>query len=594
MSSSLATFATETVAGGAAFPAGTTLYLPSDGGALPALSALELAAANGSLNTTTDAILAAAVSGKTNELLVESGNAVHVPVGYTQIADLSTTSAPTIFTNGNTATTVLGGLSGMTVWDGTLGETVYTGGGDNVIGLSATVSELLYADLSGASDVVAMGYGSGSVTGGGASNIIWGSGTNGVSNLNVHLVRGSSTVMAGIGSNTIDLGGTNDVIFGGGGTNNDTITGANDIFVGGAGPSTVTAGASDVIFAGSSTMTASIAGAGAIFVGNTGNDTINAGTGVTGWGGLGTMEFIVNNSQATIVGGQGSTMVYQAGSTSVGTYFNNGSGVMTVNGGINSTGGTIIERWAGSGGMLVDASTSTGDTIVMTEGNDTVWAGTALNGTMYYNGSFPMQPNNDTVNFYGNASGSILSGQSNIIGLESSGNVTVNDSNISASNVNGLLSGHNLIDAQNATGSVDITFSILGDTVIGGAGSNTYTPFVPSTSNTSLNGHVESVSFGTGTNNLVLNSNNTGIGTTLDVYNFNPNRDNIEFIGLTNTSLAQEAATMAEQNLVMPNGQDKASTFFITNALTVDLYAGPSASSLTPMSSIVASHFVTA
>ena len=586
MSSSLATFATETVGGGAAFPAGTTLYLPSDGGALPALSALELAAANGSLNTTTDAVLAAAVSGKTNELLVESGSAVHAPTGYTQIADLSTTSAPTIFTNGNTATTVLGGLSGMTVWDGTLGETVYTSGGNNVIGLSATVSELLYADLSGASDVVAFGYGEGSVTGGGASNVIWGSGTNGVSNMNVNLVRGSSTVMAGIGTNTIDLGGTNDVIFGGGGTNNDVISGTNDIFVGGAGPSTVTAGASDVIFAGSSTMTASIAGAGAIFVGNTGDDTINAGTGVTGWGGLGTMEFIVNNSQATIVGGQGSTMVYQAGSTSVGTYFNNGSGVMTVNGGINGTGGTIIERWAGSGGMLVDASTSMNDIIAMTEGNTTVQAGTAqvaIDG-------------NDAINYYGNASGTILVGEYDKIGIASSGNVTVNDSNISAINVNGVESGHNLIDAQNATGTVDITFSVNNDTVVGGAGYNIYTPFVP-TSLSSQNayiGQTESMYFGTGTNELVLNSDNTTAPTTFSVYNFNPNRDSIVFSGLGSTSLAQEAATMAEQNLVMPNGQDKASTFFITNSLTVDLYAGPSASSLTPMSSIVASHFVTA
>ena len=570
-------FGTETVPGGLAFPAGTTLSLPSDGSAMAVLSIFESAALDGTLNATTDAAMALAVPGDINALLVESGNPVYVPSGYQQIADLSTGAAPTIFTSGNTAATVLGGLSGMTVWDNSVNETVYTGGGDNVIGMSSTAMEILLTDLTGANDVVAVGVGDASVTGGGVSNTIWGSGKSTLSNLNVNLVHGSSTVMAGIGTNTIDLGGTNDVIFGGGGSNNDTITGANDIYVAGSGLSTVTAGASDVVFGGYGDMDATIGGTGAIFVGGTGNDTINASTGVTGWGGSGTMDFI-SSGNTTIIGASGATTVFQVGGT--GNYFNNGAGVMTVNGGTNSTGGTIIERWAGSGGIFVDASSSMNDTIDLTEGNTTVAAGTAPVAIDGYN----------TINYYGDASGSITVGEYDSINIASSGNVSVNDSNISANNPSGAESGHTLINAQNATGTVDITFSVYGDTVHGGAGDNIYTPFAPTGPGVQSS---ESVNFGTGTNNLVLNPDNTTAKTTLSVYDFNPNRDFIDFSGLGSTTLAQEAAAMAEQNLVMPNGQDKASTYFTVNQLTVNLYAGSSPSSSTQIPSIVSSHFIT-
>ncbi len=564
-------FGTETVSGGAAFPAGTILNLPADGSALPTIAALDAAATGGTLHTTTDAILAPAVSGDANLLLVESQiNAVSVPAGYGVIANLSPLSAlspfstPTISTSASLATTVLGGLGGMTVWDSSANEIVYTGGGDNVIGMSSAVMESLDVVLSGINDIVAVGVGDATVTGGGYSNIVWGSGTSANTNLNVDLAQGSSTVMAGVGTNTIDLGGTNDLIFGGYGTNIDTISGANDIYVAGSGASSVTAGASDVIYAGSNTMDVTIGGAGAIFVGSSGNDTINASSGVTGWGGSGTMNFI-SSGNTTIIGGSGATTAIQNGGP--GDYFNNGAGVMTVSGGSGPA--TITESWAGPGGMLVNAGASGGDTINMTEGNTTVVAGSAGN----------------SVNFYGNASGNVWLAQGNTVDLASSGYVAVNDTTAA-------LSGGNLIDAQGDTGTANITFgtnsNTVSDTIIGGAGTNIYTPVVQANA---ISGSA-SVSFGAGSNELVLRPQDTSAYLWINIFNFDPNRDVIDFNGFGSTRPALAAAMSAELNRVVPSGQPPGSTFFTTGNMLVALFAGTGPSSQTPLPAINASHFI--
>lgn len=580
-------FGTETVSGGAPFPAGAILNLPLDASGSLGIETvfLDLVGAptfDGRLNTTTDAILAPAVSSDTNLLMVENQNsAVSVPAGYQFIANVSllwpagdglaianqSLSAP-IVPSGPTISTsdysnwVLGGLSGMTVWDNSASEIVYTGGGaSNIIGMSSTVMETLDVVLSGVNDVVAVGIGDATVTGGGYSNIVWGSGTGTNTNLNVNLVRGSSTVMAGAGSNTIDLGGTADVIFAGSGTNNDAISGHRDVYVAGSGASSVTAGAGDVIFAGPNTMNVTIGGAGAIFVGNSGNDTINASTGATGWGGSGTMNFI-SGGNTTIVGGSGATTSIQNNGT--GDYLNNGAGVMTVSGGSGPA--TITENWAGKGGMLVNAGANGGDSINMTEGNTTVVAGSA----------------NNSVYFYGNASGNVWLAQGNTVDLASSGYVAVNDTTAS-------VSGGNLIDALGDTGTANITFGAGGDTVIGGAGTNIYTPVIP----TNDSGASMSVSFGTGSNELVLNPQNTSVTSTLSIYNFNPNRDVIDFNGFGSTIPAQGAAIFAALNLATPNGQPVGSTYFNIGEMNVALYAGADPSSQTPLPNINLSHFIT-
>ena len=555
-----ATFGTETVPGGAAFPAGTTLTLPADGSALPTIAALDAAATGGTLNTTTDAVLAPAVSGDTNVLMVEGGNSVFAPAGYSVIADLPSSPGPTIFTSGTQPSTVLGGQFGMTVWDNSANETVYTGGGDNVIGMSSTVMESLDVVLSGVNEVVAIGIGDATITGGGYFNTIWGSGSSGQSNLVVDLVQGSSSVMAGMGSNTIDLGGTSDVIFGGYGTNNDTISGANDIYVAGSGASTVTAGASDVIFAGSNTMDATIGGAGAIFVGSAGNDTINASTGATGWGGSGTMNFI-SSGNTTIIGAYGATTAIQNSGT--GDYFNNGAGIMTVSGGSGPA--TITENWAGKGGMLVNAGANGGDTINMTEGTTTVVAGSA----------------NNSINFYGNASGNVWLAQGNTVDLASSGYVAVNDTTAA-------LSGNNLINAQSDTGTANITVSANFDTVMGGAGTNIYTPVVPS-NDAGSDGVIYN---GTGMNELVLQNQPMFASSTLYMMNFNPNRDYIDFRGFGSPAVAQEAAAAAQLSLVAGGGQNAFVTGFQVGYATIELYSGSSFSGGAPMPNIVSSHFI--
>ena len=132
------------------------------------------------------------------------------------------------------------------------------------------------------------------------------------------------------------------------------------------------------------------------------------------------------------------------------------------------------------------------------------------------------------------------------------------------------LSGGNLIDAQGDTGTVNITFGAGGDTIIGGAGTNIYTPVVPA----NASGASMSVSFGTGRNELVLNPQNIAALSNLDIYNFNPNRDVIDFNGLGSATPATGATVLAALALVMPNGQHPGSTHFTTGNLSITVHTG--------------------
>ena len=262
---------------------GETMDVSGIGNISSVIGDLTAAQTAGTLNIANGTGATSPIASDLNEFIVNSGS-VSVPGGYQAIID-NVGTANTIVTSDATDS-VIGGASGMTLWDHSANETVYVGGGNDTIGMSATTMESLNASLAGNNDIVAVGFGDATVSGGGASNIIFGSGTNAAANLTTDMTQGASTIIAGIGNNTLDLGSSG-VIFGGNGTNHDTVSGNGNYYVEGNGNSTVTAGASDIVFGGVGSMDVTMGGTNSIFVGNGGADTINATTGLTGWAGGG-------------------------------------------------------------------------------------------------------------------------------------------------------------------------------------------------------------------------------------------------------------------------------------------------------------------
>ena len=190
---------------------------------------------------------AAPVAGDFNEFVVQAGSIAGAPVndvlssGFSVIYD---SVANATITSADTMDTVLGG-NGMTLWDHSANESVITQAGDNLIGMRANHSENLTALLGGQSNEVAVGYGNASLSGGGASNLIFGSGTNANANatLDVSMASGVSTIVSGIGQNIVNVNGAGDLVFAGLGSGATTISGSNATYVAGSGNNTVTAGA---------------------------------------------------------------------------------------------------------------------------------------------------------------------------------------------------------------------------------------------------------------------------------------------------------------------------------------------------------------
>lgn len=188
---------------------------------------------------------AAPVAGDFNEFVVQAGSIAGAPVndvlssGFSVIYD---SVANATITSADTMDTVLGG-NGMTLWDHSANESVITQAGDNLIGMRANHSENLTALLGGQSNEVAVGYGNASLSGGGASNLIFGSGTNANATLDVSMASGVSTIVSGIGQNIVNVNGAGDLVFAGLGSGATTISGSNSTYVAGSGNNTVTAGA---------------------------------------------------------------------------------------------------------------------------------------------------------------------------------------------------------------------------------------------------------------------------------------------------------------------------------------------------------------
>ena len=542
---------------------GETMDVSGIGNISSVIGDLTAAQTAGTLNIANGTGATSPIASDLNEFIVNSGS-VSVPGGYQAIID-NVGTANTIVTSDATDS-VIGGASGMTLWDHSANETVYVGGGNDTIGMSATTMESLNASLAGNNDIVAVGFGDATVSGGGASNIIFGSGTNAAANLTTDMTQGASTIIAGIGNNTLDLGSSG-VIFGGNGTNHDTVSGNGNYYVEGNGNSTVTAGASDIVFGGVGSMDVTMGGTNSIFVGNGGADTINATTGLTGWAGGGAENFIVNGA-ATIIGGGATTVNDQSGTSQ---FYNLGTGAMTINAATSSTAPVINDQWGGANGMVINDSAN-GNTVNVSEGavtvnasggNDSVNTGNNANGVI--NLDIPQTIANDPL--------------SSTVTLWGTGDFTVNNNNSY---------NQTTINGGNASGNLtfNVTDNNTNQMITSGSGQNTYN-FNPSQPNASLTAFVEK-----GTNTFDFTPQNTAVQDTVKIFDYNAASDYFDFSGFS-SSQVQGFATAAQNSEYGTTGP--VGTQFTVGNTTVMFTslgdAGVSQNSNVPFS-INSSHFV--
>lgn len=545
---------------------GETIDVSGIGNISSVIGDLTAAQTAGTLNIANGTGATSPIAGDINEFVVNNSGSISVPGGYQAIID-NVGTANTVITSDATDS-VVGSASGMTLWDHSANETVYIGGGNDTIGMSATTMESLNASLAGNNDIVAVGFGDATVSGGGASNIIFGSGTNAAADLTTNMTQGASTIIAGIGNNTLDLGSSG-VIFGGNGTNNDTVSGNGNYYVEGNGNSTVTAGASDVVFGGVGSMDVTMGGTNSIFVGNGGADTINATTGLTGWAGGGAENFIVNGA-ATIIGGGATTVNDQSGTSQ---FYNLGTGAMTINAATASTAPVINDQWGGANGMVINDS-AFGNTVNVSEGAVTVNAGGG----------------NDSVNTGNNANGVInldipqagANASTSTVTLWGTGNFTVNNNNsYNPTTING----------GNASGNLtfNVTDNNANQIIVSGSGQNTYN-FDPSQQNSAFQVVAEK-----GTNTFDFTPQNTAAQQSLDIYNYNAASDYFDFSGFS-SSQVQGFVTAAQNGELIATGGPFGTQFKIGNTEVIFSPSGAVGYSLNPNTqpnfSINPSHFV--
>jgi len=404
--------------------------------------------------------------------------------------------------------------------------------------MRANHAENLTAQLGGQYNEVALGYGSASLAGGGAQNLIWGSGNNTGSTLDVTLDSGASTVVSGVGTNTVNVAGAGDVVFAGLGNGNTTISGNNAVYVGGSG-----------------------------------SDTVSLGAGATAWGESGP-TYINETGNATVVGGSGSMSVYDQAAD--GAFFNLGSGAMTVTGVMSPNNPsdfgeqTINDKWNGNGGM--DIISQMGATVNTYQGQTTV--------TSSYGG--------DTINFIWQAGGVINSNGGDNINISSNGTVEVNNTETG-----------DTISAAQGSGNVTMNFAVgslaSGSFVSGGSGTNTFIP----TESTTQGAH-STIFDGSGTNYLVLNAQNTSGSTENTIYweDSNPSHDYIELNGIGSQSLVNSIVNNVNAEITNHNhmlempvlvGSPPTPSFTIGSMNVVLLGAGGGA---VPQPYISASHFI--
>jgi len=319
------------------------------------------------------------------------------------------------------------------------------------------------------------------------------------------------------------------------------------------------------VFAGLGNGNTTISGNNAVYVGGSGSDTVSLGAGATAWGESGP-TYINETGNATVVGGSGSMSVYDQAAD--GTFFNLGSGAMTVTGVMSPNNHsdpgkqTINDKWNGNGGM--DIISQMGATVNTYQGQTTV---TSASG-------------GDTINFIWQAGGVINSNGGDNINISSNGTVEVNDTG----------TGDTISAAQ---GSGNVTMNFAGGFASGGSGTNTFIP-----TESTMQGDHSTIFDGSGTNYLVLNAQNTSGSTENTLYwqDSNPSHDYIELNGIGSQSLVNSIvnnlnAEITNHNQMMETpGVDLGSPppNFTIGSMNVVLLGAPGV----PQPYISASHFI--
>jgi Ca2+-binding RTX toxin-like protein len=315
-------------------------------------------------------------AGSGNNLITTAGGGGSINAGSTGTKSIvinstaGSTDAYTITTSGTASTTVTAGDNNYAI---------ILGSGANAVTIG-----------SGTSSITALGAGINTITtGDGTMTIAAGAGDN-----IIQTGTGIVAITSGNGDNTITTAGGGGTIVLGGGANSVTVTTGNYSIATGAGNDIITAGSGDnTINAGSGTNTIVVGGGNNTIAAGAGNDTITTGAGnntiraglgtnvIAAGSGTNTMDFSDVTTALTITVGNGATH-----GSAIGTGINDDLlGISTIIGTnfgdtITLTGGTRTV-YAGSGNDIIYCGSGT-DTIYAGNGNNTIYGGTVA-GFLY-------------------------------------------------------------------------------------------------------------------------------------------------------------------------------------------------------------------
>lgn len=279
----------------------------------------------------------------------------------------SSTDNYTVTTTGSGTTSLTAKGGNYTISVGSGANTISIGNGTSFItAMGAGINDITTGDgamtiAAGAGDnVIQTGTGALSLTAGNGSNTVTATGGGGTIVLgsggnSVQVGDGVYSITTGSGNDTIVAGDSNNTIDAGAGTNSTTVGNGNNTIVGGSGNDTIITGS--------------------------GNNVIKAGLGtnvITGGSGSNTMDFSdITTTALTVTVGNGTTHGSATG-TGVSDDFLNISSIVGTNMGdtITLTSGTKTV-YAGSGNDAIYCGSST-CTIYAGNGNNTIYGGTGL------------------------------------------------------------------------------------------------------------------------------------------------------------------------------------------------------------------------
>jgi phospholipase/lecithinase/hemolysin len=237
----------------------------------------------------------AAPSGETGLAELTTGGFLSLPGNYTDAIDVSSTEATVVAAGAGNQLVVDGGTGGLTYAAYSGVETVYGGGGgDLVFGAGSTIN---FYGGSGAATIIGGTGGNNYVAGALGNQLIFAS-----SSMTYAGGNGAATIIGGGGALNANMGVGGGLVFGSpGGADNLTAGGGTAILVGGGAGDLLTASgaANDTLIAGAGaeTLNGSASSGSLVFFGGAGADCITGGTGNS--------LFVAGSGNETLTAGAG-------------------------------------------------------------------------------------------------------------------------------------------------------------------------------------------------------------------------------------------------------------------------------------------------